>query len=110
MSAKEATSAELEPLIHIMVIGFHHKKGCQLEYAYPGLGKTADSTSSLQLPNNWKHLPSLALPDGSHNHDNDSVFFHLIDDFAANKSEPVQAPNQQVFISCMLLVILIFSS
>ena len=29
------------------------------------------------LPEPWKSLPSLAMPDGAHNYDNDSVYFHL---------------------------------
>jgi hypothetical protein len=40
----------------------------QLEYSYPPLcdGKEVDSHD---LPEEWKHLPSLALPDGAHNYD-----------------------------------------
>jgi hypothetical protein len=80
MSTEEPVKADFEALMHIMVIGFHHKKGCQLEYAYPKLSRTDGNDDGLQLPNNWKHLPSLALPDGSHNHDSDFVYFHLVDD------------------------------
>ena len=29
------------------------------------------------LPQIWKTLPSLALPDGSHNHERDAIYFHL---------------------------------
>ncbi len=32
---------------------------------------------SHELPSQWKHLPSLALPDGSHNFSADTVYFHL---------------------------------
>ena len=40
----------------------------QVEYAYPSLvaGQPVDSS---ELPTVWKNLPSLALPDGAHNHD-----------------------------------------
>ncbi|XP_026480961.1 late secretory pathway protein AVL9 homolog [Ctenocephalides felis] len=62
-----------KPILHIIVIGFHHKKGCQIEYSYPPLEK--DDTS--ECPTAWKYLPTLALPDGSHNFTEDSVFFHL---------------------------------
>ena len=66
------------PVLHVLVIGFHHKKGCQVEYAYPPL-IPGGSSSSCELPSQWKHLPSLALPDGSHNFDNDTAYFHLPD-------------------------------
>ena len=32
---------------------------------------------SLQVPSQWRNLPSLALPDGSHNWSDDTVYFHL---------------------------------
>ena len=66
------------PVLHVLVIGFHHKKGCQVEYAYPPL-IPGGSSSSCELPSQWKHLPSLALPDGSHNFENDTAYFHLPD-------------------------------
>ncbi|CAB0004507.1 unnamed protein product [Nesidiocoris tenuis] len=37
-------------------------------------GGAADSPDT---PSGWKYLPTLALPDGSHNYDKDTVFFHL---------------------------------
>lgn len=30
-----------------------------------------------ECPLGWKYLPTLALPDGSHNYDEDTVYFHL---------------------------------
>jgi hypothetical protein len=38
----------------------------QVEYSYPPLlsGKEVDSSD---CPDEWKQLPSLALPDGAHN-------------------------------------------
>ncbi|XP_048366791.1 late secretory pathway protein AVL9 homolog [Sphaerodactylus townsendi] len=64
------------PVLHIAVVGFHHKKGCQVEFSYPPLipGESHDSHS---LPEEWKYLPFLALPDGAHNYHEDTVFFHL---------------------------------
>nr|XP_056713607.1 late secretory pathway protein AVL9 homolog [Euleptes europaea] len=64
------------PVLHIVVVGFHHKKGCQVEFSYPPLtpGESHDSHS---LPEEWKYLPFLALPDGAHNYQEDTVFFHL---------------------------------
>ncbi|BET03358.1 Transport protein Avl9 [Nesidiocoris tenuis] len=69
-------ASEKGPILHVLVIGFHHKKGCQVEYSYPPLmsGGAADSPDT---PSGWKYLPTLALPDGSHNYDKDTVFFHL---------------------------------
>uniref|UniRef100_A0A8D2JAQ8 AVL9 cell migration associated n=1 Tax=Varanus komodoensis TaxID=61221 RepID=A0A8D2JAQ8_VARKO len=64
------------PVLHIVVVGFHHKKGCQVEFSYPPLipGEGHDSNV---LPEEWKYLPFLALPDGAHNYQEDTVFFHL---------------------------------
>ena len=59
------------PVLHVLVIGFHHKKGCQVEYSWPPLIPEGGSKSS-NLPAQWKHLPSLALPDGAHNFDADT--------------------------------------
>ncbi|NXA49646.1 AVL9 protein, partial [Nothocercus julius] len=48
----------------------------QVEFSYPPLmpGEGHDSHS---LPEEWKYLPFLALPDGAHNYQEDTVFFHL---------------------------------
>lgn len=64
------------PVLHIVVVGFHHKKGCQVEFSYPPLVPDAQHDSGL-LPEEWKYLPFLALPDGAHNYQEDTVFFHL---------------------------------
>ena len=73
------------PVLHVLVIGFHHKKGCQVDYSYPPLmpgegGEGEGSPGTLgpnSLPSQWKQLPSLAMPDGSHNFQSDTAFFHL---------------------------------
>lgn len=64
------------PVLHIAVVGFHHKKGCQVEFSYPPL-IPGDGHDSHTLPEEWKYLPFLALPDGAHNYQEDTVFFHL---------------------------------
>ncbi|XP_043258297.1 late secretory pathway protein AVL9 homolog isoform X1 [Colletes gigas] len=61
------------PILHVIVVGFHHKKGCQVEYSFPPLVPGAPN----ECPPGWKYLPTLALPDGSHNYDEDTVYFHL---------------------------------
>ncbi|XP_005106698.1 late secretory pathway protein AVL9 homolog [Aplysia californica] len=65
-----------EPVLHVIVVGFHHKKGCQVEFSYPPLieGNTVESH---EIPEEWKHIPSLALPDGAHNFVKDTVYFVL---------------------------------
>ncbi|OUC40324.1 hypothetical protein D917_00727 [Trichinella nativa] len=56
-------------VLYVFIVGFHHKKGCQVvEHVYPAInGKTEIADDD--LPTLWKTLPSLALPDGAHNHD-----------------------------------------
>ncbi|CAG9538055.1 unnamed protein product [Cercopithifilaria johnstoni] len=74
-------------ILYVAVIGFHHKRGCQIEYCYPPL-----LNNDGELPVAWQNLPSLALPDGAHNVDHDVIYFLLpsLDD-----------PNRSVFgISC----------
>ncbi|CAH2086363.1 unnamed protein product [Euphydryas editha] len=62
-----------EPVLNIIVVGFHHKKGCQVEHCYPELVPGRPS----ELPPAWRYLPALALPDGSHNYLSDTIFFSL---------------------------------
>ncbi|XP_036428003.1 late secretory pathway protein AVL9 homolog [Colossoma macropomum] len=64
------------PVLHIVVVGFHHKRGCQVEFSYPPL-IPAEGHDSNNLPEKWKYLPFLALPDGAHNYQEDTVYFHL---------------------------------
>ena len=99
------------PVLHVVLVGFHHKKGkvlssliefwltnygisltgCMVEYAYPPLLPEGEGHSS-ELPSQWKHLPSLAMPDGSHNYEADTAFFHLPD---------LEDPRKTIFgISC----------
>ena len=78
--SKEKDHGDHQPaVLHIMVIGFHHQKGSTVEFAYPPLQGPDHVTQSLTstLPPEWRHLPHLALPDGSHNYENDSVYFML---------------------------------
>lgn len=59
-----------------------------MDYAYPPLSETDEC----ELPDLWRHLPSLCLPDGAHNHEADTVFFHL---------PHLTKPDQTVFgVSC----------
>ncbi|KAB0392125.1 hypothetical protein E2I00_007898, partial [Balaenoptera physalus] len=47
-----------------------------VEFSYPPL-IPGDGHDSHSLPEEWKYLPFLALPDGAHNYQEDTVFFHL---------------------------------
>lgn len=47
-----------------------------MEYAYPPFTEDIPGDSA-ECPSAWKHLPYLALPDGSHNFDEDTAYFHL---------------------------------
>lgn len=79
------------PVLHVIVIGFHHKRGCQVDYSYPPLIK-GEPVDSSKLPQEWKYLPSLALPDGAHNFQDDTTYFHL---------PSLQNPRHTVFgVSC----------
>ncbi|CAJ0934120.1 unnamed protein product [Ranitomeya imitator] len=48
----------------------------QVEFSYPPL-ISGEGHDSHVLPEEWKYLPFLALPDGAHNFQEDAVFFHL---------------------------------
>lgn len=81
------------PVLHIFVVGFHHQKGATVEFVWPPLitsdGANPDTGSSYTrlLPPQWKHLPHLALPDGCHNYEEDSVFFTL-----PSLADPIKQP------------------
>lgn len=79
---------------HIMVIGFHHKHGYQVDYCYPPLhdGGPVFSTPSnpVILPTCWKTLPLLCLPDGSHNYDSDTIYFTMPDNQPPKSSQPTE--------------------
>lgn len=55
-------------------------QGCQIDYCYPPMNDDDldnDRSPTNKLPSIWKTLPSIALPDGSHNYDRDTIYFHL---------------------------------
>ncbi|XP_035778446.1 late secretory pathway protein AVL9 homolog [Anopheles albimanus] len=79
-----------KPVLNIVVVGFHHKKGCQVEFSYPPLVPGTEGKN--ECPSGWKYLPTLALPDGSHNFNSDTVCFNL---------PSLTEPQQSVYgISC----------
>ncbi|KAG0266738.1 late secretory pathway protein avl9 [Mortierella polycephala] len=66
-------------ILHIIIVGFHHAHGPIVEYAFPPFpGQRAQTTlGRLEVPEEWSLLPFLALPDGSHQSDEDFTYFHL---------------------------------
>lgn len=62
-----------------------------MEFSYPPLMPDNEDGSEC-CPAGWKYLPTLALPDGSHNFFEDSVFFNL---------PSLLQPNETIFgVSC----------
>ena len=79
---------------HIMVIGFHHKHGYQVDYCYPPLEDPQNGgqvfptpNKPITLPSCWKTLPLLCLPDGSHNYGSDTIYFTMPDRDQPTKNE-----------------------
>ncbi|KNC50296.1 uncharacterized protein AMSG_06777 [Thecamonas trahens ATCC 50062] len=63
-------AATQQTILHVVVVGFHHQLGNQVEAAYPPLPND-------ELPEPWTNLPFLALPDGCHTYTTDEVYFTL---------------------------------
>lgn len=82
---------------HIMVIGFHHKHGYQVDYCYPPLEPDGPvfscPTQPIRLPSCWKTLPLLCLPDGSHNYDSDTIYFTMPDRGDTNSTQNTEAKS-----------------
>jgi hypothetical protein len=56
---------------YVVVVGFHHQVGSQIEYLYPQKQSEELTSEFIGL------LPSLALPDGSHITEAGYVYFIL---------------------------------
>lgn len=61
----------------ILIVGFHHKVGSQIEYIYPPVNEDLDGNLSVEF---LKQIPLIALPDGSHISEGGYVNFILRDD------------------------------
>ena len=74
-------SGRIPSIAHILVVGFHHQKGATVEFSHPPLQAPDESAEQQSitnlLPTEWRCLPYLALPDGCHNYEEDSVYFSL---------------------------------
>jgi hypothetical protein len=53
----------------VLVVGFHHKKGAQIEYVYPD-----NIYTESELLAKYKNLPHLCLPDGAHNFNEETTY------------------------------------
>ncbi|CAH8468393.1 unnamed protein product [Heterobilharzia americana] len=62
-------------VLHLILVGFHHRKG-SVELIYPPIANETFQEKS-QLPHSWRHLPSLAIADGAHNYAKDCTYFTL---------------------------------
>lgn len=83
-----------------------------MEFSYPELVPGHPN----ECPPGWKYLPTLALPDGSHNYDDDTVFFHLpsltkpqqtIYGISCFRQIPVEV-NQIKNLACLYIIQFIF--
>ncbi|EDQ90954.1 uncharacterized protein MONBRDRAFT_6604 [Monosiga brevicollis MX1] len=92
--------------LYIMLSSFHHTKGPVIEMVYPRLNPGASGDRDDQahhveenpaLPAAWAHLPFLTLPDGLHNHHQDTTFFTV----PALKPGHRDQPQQRLFgVAC----------
>lgn len=61
----------------MIVVGFHHSIGSQVEYVYPPVHEDTEQILSTEF---LVKLPGLALPDGSHITESGYVYFLLKDE------------------------------
>ncbi|KAI6188173.1 UDENN domain-containing protein [Aphelenchoides besseyi] len=68
----------MHPILHVLVVGFHHTKGCQVEFCYPPFPNSKSAANpDTELPSEWINLPSLVMPDQSHSTESDTVYFTI---------------------------------
>lgn len=70
------------PVAYVMLVGFHHTLGPQVDLSLPALPAAKKQSnvvgaSPYSLPHEWRFLPFLALPDGIHHRNSDFSFFML---------------------------------
>eukprot|EP00112_Aurelia_sp_Birch-Aquarium-sp1_P016441 Seg3728.2 transcript_id=Seg3728.2/GoldUCD/mRNA.D3Y31 product="Late secretory pathway protein AVL9-like" protein_id=Seg3728.2/GoldUCD/D3Y31 len=86
-------TAQPRPVLHILVIGFHHQRGAEVEFVYP---KFQDGNLTKSLPAPWHPLLYVALPDGAHNYEADCIFFSL----PSLKDDNTEQPGQVFGVAC----------
>ncbi|KAJ6215709.1 hypothetical protein RDWZM_010209 [Blomia tropicalis] len=63
--------------------------------------RNINTNQSFQLPLSWQTLPSLAIPDGAHNYDQDTVLFHLPSLTEPNQTVYCVACYRQIATKCL---------
>lgn len=75
MNETSSKTATEHPILHVLVVGFHHKRGYEVEYCYPPVGASLEHPDhEKNFPPEWKDIASLAIPDGAHNVESGTVF------------------------------------
>lgn len=64
-------------VLHVLVVDFHHQKGATVSFVHPPLSSSPTDSLTSQLPQAWRHIPYIALPDGCHNYNRGTVYFTL---------------------------------
>lgn len=63
---------EENPVLAIFAVGFHHKRGSEIEYCYPEVKNFTDDVENI-----INIVTSYALPDAVHNADEDYLYFNF---------------------------------
>ncbi|UZJ53576.1 hypothetical protein CBS101457_002896 [Exobasidium rhododendri] len=87
-SSSNQSSSDDAVIIGIAVVDFNHLVGPQVEYAHP--------KELLEDEELCANLPFLALPDGSHQSDEDFCYFHLISKALSNATIFGISCNRQI--------------
>lgn len=66
------THQQLSPIIAVFAVGFHHKRGSEIEYCYPAMHTFTDDPDTL-----INKVTVYALPDAVHNTDEDYLYFNF---------------------------------
>jgi hypothetical protein len=81
LPTSEDPLALFQPIIvAVGVVGFDHVIGSVLEFLHPPLLSSSpggEGSTELALPDEWRFLPSLALPDGCHHESEDFCYFSI---------------------------------
>ncbi|KAJ3388037.1 late secretory pathway protein avl9 [Lobulomyces angularis] len=93
----QTKKALTSPILHVLLVAFHHRNGPQVEYAIPEFpaviekeevttkhtrtvsnsSTTTNSLPAVNLPEEWSFMPFICLPDGAHATTEEFIYFHL---------------------------------
>ena len=68
---------KVKQIEHVLLVGFHHLVGSQIEFIYPPIEEDSDCNLTAEF---LSKISQKALPDGSHLQTFGQVFFILNDD------------------------------